>query len=171
MKMTKMITLAAALMTGSIFASDFQYLYWMVDISDQAGTNPEYAFSYATVSAGGNVFTLYDNDQNPSGTHFGIDGDASSGFTAGLQSAGGDPIYAGDISGYIGSTFLFELFDENDNKVAWKSVAWSAIENYVGGTMSTISNPYVVSQVVPEPTSGFLLLLGMAGLALKRKRA
>lgn len=29
----------------------------------------------------------------------------------------------------------------------------------------------VAAQSVPEPTSGLLLLLGMAGLALKRKRA
>ena len=33
------------------------------------------------------------------------------------------------------------------------------------------SGGYTVTGAVPEPTSGLLLLLGMAGLALKRKRA
>ena len=151
--------------------ADFQYLYWMVDISDQAASNPEYAFSYATVSADGNVLTLYNNDQTSAGTMFGVDGDNTPGYTAGLVSAGGDPIYAGDVSSYLGSTFLFELFNDDGLKVAWKSVSASALSDFIGGTMSTISSPYVVSNVIPEPTSGLLLLLGMAGLALKRKRA
>ena len=38
----------------------------------------------------------------------------------------------------------------------------------VGGTSGTVATSWTA---VPEPTSGLLLLLGMAGLALKRKRA
>ena len=38
-----------------------------------------------------------------------------------------------------------------------------------GNQSSNLSNNNFV--VAPEPTSGLLLLLGMAGLALKRKRA
>ena len=33
------------------------------------------------------------------------------------------------------------------------------------------SSPFVVSAVVPEPTSGLLSLFGLAALALRRKRA
>ena len=40
-----------------------------------------------------------------------------------------------------------------------------------GGYMATTTHTVPVSGPVPEPTSGLLLLLGMAGLALKRKRA
>ena len=36
---------------------------------------------------------------------------------------------------------------------------------------SNTSTPYTSTGAVPEPTSGLLLLLGVAGMALKRKRA
>ena len=36
---------------------------------------------------------------------------------------------------------------------------------------SSTAKTYITTAAVPEPTSGLLLLLGMAGLALKRKRA
>ena len=47
--------------------------------------------------------------------------------------------------------------------------AWSA--SFAFGTAGTSSSPNTFTTSVPEPTSGLLLLLGMAGLALKRKRA
>ena len=59
----------------------------------------------------------------------------------------------------------------DDNSGALYSVTWDAAtgasfiadDSYAGASMSTA--------VAPEPTSGLLLLLGMAGLALTRKRA
>ena len=39
------------------------------------------------------------------------------------------------------------------------------------GNMATATQNASNWQVVPEPTSGLMLLLGVAGLALKRKRA
>ena len=44
------------------------------------------------------------------------------------------------------------------------------MNTYIGGSTGTLSTA-VSWTAVPEPTSGMLLLLGMAGLALKRKRA
>lgn len=38
-------------------------------------------------------------------------------------------------------------------------------------TGSTVASNWVATSNVPEPTSGLLLVLGMAGLALRRKRA
>ena len=59
---------------------------------------------------------------------------------------------------------------------ASKTVAASGADISVAfGSMAgtTAANKFLNSswQAVPEPTSGLLLLLGMAGLALKRKRA
>ena len=49
-----------------------------------------------------------------------------------------------------------------------QNVSVANLANALGGTGSATAWS---SAAVPEPTSGLLLLLGMAGLALKRKRA
>lgn len=72
-------------------------------------------------------------------------------FTEGSMDAGKDIAYTGatDISAYD-----YEAGSNSPGTFAFTSVANSG----------TIAN-------VPEPTSGLLMLLGMAGLALRRKRA
>ena len=55
------------------------------------------------------------------------------------------------------ATFLFQ----NDSSLAGIAADMSGFSASAGGWVQT----------VPEPTSGLLLLLGMAGLALKRKQA
>ena len=63
----------------------------------------------------------------------------------------------------------------DDNGGALYSVTWDGNtgggfnpdDSYEGASMSTA----VAGSSVPEPTSGLLLLLGMAGLALRRKQA
>ena len=50
-----------------------------------------------------------------------------------------------------------------------QNVSVGQLFNNIGGTGGATS--WAPTSAVPEPTSGLLLLLGMAGLALKRKRA
>ena len=51
------------------------------------------------------------------------------------------------------------------------SVQATSASNITFGNMATATQNASNWQVVPEPTSGLMLLLGVAGLALKRKRA
>jgi hypothetical protein len=52
-------------------------------------------------------------------------------------------------------------------QVTWDASTGGAFEPNFEGDYAT----YMSTAVVPEPTSGLLLLLGMAGLALRRKQA
>ena len=53
---------------------------------------------------------------------------------------------------------------------AGKGTAVSNLAKNIGGTGGTAISVWTAA-AVPEPTSGLLMLLGMAGLALRRKRA
>ena len=53
-------------------------------------------------------------------------------------------------------------FMSSEVEALWTGTPLNSANGYAGGAWYT---------AVPEPTSGLLMLLGMAGLALKRKRA
>lgn len=94
---------------------------------------------------------------------------------------------ATDISGYDSAAYSFyvELCNSEGNRLGSSyvsatqgAVAYTDVAGalYRGGMDTSTPTPYSFSQftsaeVVPEPTSGLLLLIGFAGLALRRKRA
>ena len=80
------------------------------------------------------------------------------------------------------STMFWMIFSEGSWD-AGKAVTWTAATDVSGSfytppatgtafglTASSFANSGTIASV-PEPTSGILLLIGMAGLALRRKRA
>ena len=74
---------------------------------------------------------------------------------------------------YEAFVVLFDTAGENGSASATASITLandSTSKTFMFGNQSTnfSANSF---EVVPEPTSGLLLLLGVAGLALKRKRA
>lgn len=86
-------------------------------------------------------------------------------------------------TGVAGDTMFWVVFTEGSMD-AGKGIAWTAAADvsaysYEAGnqspgtfTFTTVPNSGTIANAnVPEPTSGFLMLIGMAGLALRRKRA
>ena len=75
--------------------------------------------------------------------------------------------------------FYFVVFNNSDATKADKYAMVSALNqeyssldaNYSVAGVFSASTAWVATSSVPEPTSGLLMLLGVAGLALRRKRA
>ena len=60
------------------------------------------------------------------------------------------------------------LYGMDDNGGAFYSVTWNSA---TGGEFANDGSSWAaVTQSIPEPTSGLMLLLGVAGLALRRKQ-
>ena len=79
---------------------------------------------------------------------------------------------AGFSSEVLFPSFLFEVYDGDDQKIGWTTLAYADAANYIYSDPSNNSgvSVYKVTQLIPEPTSGLLFLLGAAGLALRRRK-
>lgn len=162
-----MLMLAAAAAAGAVRAEVDSYLYWMV--SDTAtysyaagatlsGTPVNYDYAKISADGGSTYLSLY----GPGGGDLGAD----------TLDKGADG-YAGFASSPAFSSFLVELYlDEYSERVGWATIPYNTAMQYAFTdiTQQKLPNLYTVTQVIPEPTSGVLLLLGMAGLALRRRR-
>ena len=117
----------------------------------------------ATIETGSRVnqaFTIGANGQMPLTSFTGVDENTSY-WVAVLATDGnlfvGDP-EDGTYNAITGGTIML---DES----------WSGMSDYDFRTATSYSENGWYAQSVPEPTSGLLLLLGVAGLALRRRRA
>ncbi len=150
--------LGIALLAGAASADD-SYLWWMVDKE----ADSKYEYTYAVVKATTGTTAT-------GGTQVGGDG---LGKGSGLQGWA----YVGILGN--GYSYYIELINETTGggyeTVAASSLAsWEDLKNFLtaNGVPGT-GTPWTGGEfhAVPEPTSGLLLLLGVAGLALRRKRA
>ena len=162
---------AASVAVGASFADVDSYLYYMLDSSltysalageSLAGKSvPVVAGeTYAKVSTDGgdNYLTLY-----------------GTGGTGGADEVLlGSKGYAGFSNTPSFTTFLFEVYDDYGEKLGWTTLSYNkAVESgfiYTDPENKGNTSIFHVSQLVPEPTSGLLFLLGAAGLALRRRR-
>lgn len=157
------IALMASLLAG---AAEDSYLYWMVNVNEN-----EWGYSYSAQVSGKNgddstVLNLYYANGNSAGQSIGKTAlqaykDTGFGFYALLGSA------------Y--TSYVFEILGDRGD-VVWSSEEYdaNAVAQYVA--RNDIRPPTLqpltmhMALPAPEPSSGLLLLLGVAGLALRRRK-
>ena len=161
-------TVSSVALTLMVATASADLLYWQVGgaVGNAASgiENQAINFAYATISADGSRLNMYDDE--------GVRTESQ--ILAALES---DPtstgaIYSGTFDDSV-TSFLVELWDNGGTRVGWQSYSASALADNIwkdGEPSASGGTPLTVTGVVPEPTSGLLLLLGMAGLALRRKR-
>jgi hypothetical protein len=175
-KMRKIITIAAIALTCAVNAASFSWGFSSDSIVGPDGYNVE---GYLD---GGKAF-LYIGDtliaeatQNPSTYKFGIFDNTASDTSGKVQTLADGAI------DFVGQAYKLVL-QTTDGKYeivyngtsSYSSVAGAAGEDNKNFEQFIVSTAYQTKDwqavAVPEPTSGLLLLLGMAGLALRRKQA
>lgn len=169
--MKKLILSMAMAAAFAAFADDtttYQALYWQVNAEDTASFGTAaYAVLYASLD-GGNVKIAGDGQL--------VNAGAVGQTQTVLQ--GTDATFSWGASDFTTASFFIELLNESEGLVAQSaSVTYSAL--LAGGHIATqgagmpsptTATPYAFgAYAVPEPTSGLLMLLGLAGLALRRK--
>ena len=159
------------------------YLYWMIDDgSYRAWENPSFAFAKIRVD-GKQQYDLmlsYVDSDNPTyeSTYLlASDGGISEDLTV-TPGTRIDGAWANlDLVDVDATTsFVIELYNENMTRVGRSVVSYGALENSIFDAKLTgrelgPSKAFGAWGVVPEPSSGLLMLCGLALLALKRKRA
>lgn len=163
--MKKLFVLALLSVAFNAMAED-QYLYWMVADGATVGSQALSGTYYAKVRTA--------DDTNPTYLNFyaSPESGADYGQVATIDTNFNMPTFAKMPS--LETSFWVELYNSATvfDKSTWVGLAeltWN--ENNVTSGGMTIANYATVSgfKAAPEPTSGMLLLLGVAGLALRRK--
>lgn len=144
-------------------------LYWMVndpyDMARGNSTTHPIAFDYAMISidGGASYLKIYNTSGDLLGDELGVN--------YGSTSVAG-PVYAGYFDASSSPSFLLQLFDDDENLVGWRTYAYSEV---AGSVMNAYSggggSPFKVEGVIPEPSCGLLTLVGLAVMALRRRRA
>lgn len=162
--------LVAALAAGFASASE---LYWQLNEASKLDGDEELSFDnvvYATLYRSNNGLS---NSSSDTGNNFALQKVAYNSDNIG-ETFITDQITSSDSSRY----FFVELTTAGGERVASTDlVAYSALTDYIynGGMATPPSSPYTgfsgfTAEVIPEPSSGLLVLLGMMALGLKRKR-
>ena len=157
-----------ALSCGVLFATDYigttdMYLYWMIDETAGGLDANDYTVKLAASS---------DNGQTAAGYLYLYGNPGESAAEYRVSDVKGLEAYAG-IGELAGYSFFVELWNDSSAVLKSEVKSYSDLSGYISSMkgMSTPANAYGFSSftAVPEPTSGLLLLLGVAGLALRRK--
>ena len=156
--------LSVLLTLAAVGAARADYLYWMIDGSSlelEGESFGDYAFARVKDLQSDTWLSVYD------GT-----GSKTSATAADKATVTSGPMLWGDFDTASSSpdrTFLFELYNDDREVVAWQTVPLSLLVDNIGSNFRPAFVPYVLTSVVPEPTGGMLVLIGAAMLALRRR--
>lgn len=169
-----LFVLAASLIVGSVSASE---LYWMMGPSGSADelvdgkyvTKASSPYGTDDVDYTWSTMNIYAN---------GLEGDKIMSISAGdlYDNYGYGKIVNFDSYSAVES-FVIELVDANRTENAIANVAATELLHHI--SIDNMNPPSAgayqfsgfTTQAVPEPTTGLLMLFGLAGLALRRRRA
>lgn len=174
--MKKIIFTLAVVFAMAIPAVADSYLYWMTDMTDERYKDSSYydtvkIIAKDVVDGGATTYTAlgfyagnFDVDPMGSLSYDNVNDAPGMGITG----------YYADLSGISESaTFYIELFKDGSSVAISDSILYSTAANFIldidpSGMFVPTSAPWSVK--APEPTSGLLMLLGMAALGLKRRK-
>lgn len=172
--MKKYIVLVAAVVSFGAFADS--YLYWLVGdsitMSGTEGTTTDFK-NYNTAKVG-----VMDSSGKNVGylTICGANATPSYGEKIGMMPGENKPYYANLGTWGTGYSFYIELFNDNVSVGRSEEILKYADALSYATSFGT-SDPAKLwtvgsftTQSIPEPSSALLLLLGCAGLTLKRKK-
>lgn len=149
------------------------YIWWMVqDPINNLISGEETTWSTAMVNYGGSYNAVLNEVEGGTWLSMYSGGDEiDSTMPYGVMTSGAATAWGFDSSlGY--DSFIFELLDDSGDLAGflYQQYSWVAyaIDNGQGGVPS--QGAFVLTGVVPEPTSGLLSLFGLAALALRRRR-
>lgn len=168
----KKILIIAALALGASWAHASE-LYWTVNDSKFVSDYTSKGYNVGLYAVWG-VFTENVSKDNPRATSLGS-------FTADDLALGFEQVSSlaalnetgHDLSSYY---FFLEISGADGRVAATDKIAYSDLAGAIaqGGGMSAPINAYgfsdFSSEVVPEPSSGLLVLIGALALGLKRKK-
>lgn len=171
----RLALLAVAALFVRVASADMQVLYFMLDNPlsvEGGGTLSASDYSFAMVS-------LSDNGKDPKGDYLTLYGGGGEDLGTAVSSGSTAPLYV-DLGNSPTGNILFEMWLESPEgsfqRVAYHSALLEGLRQYIVSMddmiqgMVPVAGAYGIAQVVPEPTSGLLVLLGAAVLALRRKR-
>ena len=175
--MKKLIAVCAMALSMGAFADS--YLYWMLGDSDDLDWGSDTApATYTTAKIG---------VMNSSGNQVGylnlytVNGTAvtsGNGLSVSATPGDGSGAYCAGFGTYgDGYSYYIELLNDTITVGRSEILTYSALDKYIANGIGSSSMPATpwsptsfTTAVIPEPTSGLLMLFGLSALALRRKR-